>query len=179
MSQLKNGIIRGSPPFGSRILTIPTPWIVDSTVYNGGMRKTPADEALLSLLREDARASTALIARKLGLSRTTVQNRIARLEAEGVIRGYTVRIDDEHERLRIRAHIMLTVRPKQMPAVVRALQAMPEVRVVYSISGGHDLIVLAATATVGDMDVLTDAIGAIDGVDRTNSSIILATKFER
>jgi DNA-binding Lrp family transcriptional regulator len=143
------------------------------------MRTTPADEALLSLLREDARASTAEIARKLGLSRTTVQNRIARLEAEGVIRGYTVRVDDEHERRRIRAHIMLTIRPKQMPAVARALQAMPDVRVLYSISGGHDLIALAATETVGDMDVLTDAIGAIDGVERTNSSIILSTKFER
>ena len=47
------------------------------------MRITPADEALLSLLREDARASTADIARQLGLSRTTVQNRIARLEAQG------------------------------------------------------------------------------------------------
>ena len=55
------------------------------------MRITPADELLLSLLREDARASTADIARRLGLSRTTVQNRIARLEAQGVIRGYTVR----------------------------------------------------------------------------------------
>ena len=61
----------------------------------------------------------------------------------------------------------------------RALQGMPDVRVLYSISGGHDLIALAATATVGDMDVLTDAIGAIDGVERTHSSIILSTKFER
>ena len=143
------------------------------------MRTTAADDALIALLREDARASTADIARRLGLSRTTVQNRIARLEAEGVIRGYTVRLDDEHERHRIRAHIMLTIRTKQMPAVVRALQAMPDVRVLYSISGGHDLIALAATASVGDMDVLTDAIGAIDGVERTHSSIILSTKFER
>ena len=143
------------------------------------MRKTDADEALLSLLREDARASTAELARKLGLSRTTVQNRIARLEAEGVIRGYTVRLDDERERLRIRAHIMLTVRPKQMPAVVRVLQAMPEVRVLYSISGGFDLIAQAVAASVGEMDVLTDAIGAIDGVERTTTSIILSTKFER
>ena len=143
------------------------------------MPTTPADEALLALLREDARASTADIARKLGLSRTTVQNRIARLQAMGVFRGFTVRVDEEHERNRIRAHIMLTVRPKQMPAVARALQGMPEVRVLYSISGGHDLIALAATATVGEMDVLTDAIGAIDGVERTNSSIILSTKFER
>ena len=143
------------------------------------MRITPADELLLSVLREDARAATADIARKLGLSRTTVQNRIARLEQQGVIRGYTVRVDDELERDRIRAHILITLRPKQMNAVVKSLQAMHEVRVLYSISGGHDLIALAITASVGEMDVLTDRIGAIDGVERTNSSIILSTKFER
>ena len=143
------------------------------------MRISPADELLLSLLRENARASTAEIARRLGLSRTTVQNRIARLEQAGVIRGYTVRVDDELERDRIRAHILITLRPKQMNAVVRALQAMHEVRVLYSISGGHDLIALAVTASVGEMDVLTDRIGAIDGVERTTTSIILSTKFER
>ncbi len=138
-----------------------------------------ADELLLSVLRENARASTAEIARRLGLSRTTVQNRIARLEQSGVIGGYTVRVDDEYERNRIRAHIMITVRPKQMAAVVKALQAVREVRVLYSISGGYDLIAQATTATVGEMDVLTDHIGAIDGVERTTSSIILSTKFER
>ena len=143
------------------------------------MRITPADELLLSLLREDARASTADIARKLGLSRTTVQNRIARLEAQGVIRGYTVRVHDDYARIRIHAHILITLRPKQMPSVVKTLQAMPEVRVLYSISGGFDLIAQAVAASVGEMDVLTDAIGAIDGVERTTTSIILSTKFER
>ena len=143
------------------------------------MRITAADELLLSQLRDNARASTAEIARKLGLSRTTVQNRIARLEQQGVIRGYTVRVDDELERDRIRAHILITLRPKQMNAVVKSLQAMHEVRVLYSISGGHDLIALAVTSSVGEMDVLTDRIGAIDGVERTNSSIILSTRIRR
>ena len=95
------------------------------------------------------------------------------------INTYTVRVDDAYERSRIRAHILITVRPKQMAAVVKALQAMHEVRVLYSISGGYDLIAQATTATVGEMDVLTDRIGAIDGVERTTSSIILSTKFER
>ena len=140
---------------------------------------SPADELLLSLLREDARASTADIARRLGLSRTTVQNRIERLERQGVIAGYTVRVHDDYERSRIRAHIMITVRPKQMAAVAKALQAIREVHLLYSISGGFDLIALAVAATVGEMDELTDRIGAIDGVERTTSSIILSTKFER
>ncbi|HLM54305.1 MAG TPA: winged helix-turn-helix transcriptional regulator, partial [Pseudoxanthomonas sp.] len=76
------------------------------------MKLSPADETLLSLLREDARASTAEIARKLQLSRTTVQSRIERLERMGVIAGYTVLLSDEFERERVRALIMVTVFPK-------------------------------------------------------------------
>ncbi len=143
------------------------------------MRISKPDESLLSLLRENARASTAEIARRLGLSRTTVQNRIERLERQGVISGYTVRVNDEYERNQIHAHIMVTLHPKQMPAVVRALEAMPEVRELHSVSGEHDLIALAVAATIGDVDVLTDAIGAIEGVERTTTSVILSTKFER
>lgn len=138
-----------------------------------------SDEQLLSLLRENARASTAEIARRLKLSRTTVQSRIERLEREGVIAGYTVRVSDAAERGNIRAHIMITVLPKQMPAVVEALRAMPEVRTLHSVSGPFDLIALGVVPTVSQMDELTDRIGAIEGVERTTSSIILSAKFER
>ncbi|MFT3761765.1 MAG: Lrp/AsnC family transcriptional regulator [Pseudoxanthomonas sp.] len=143
------------------------------------MKLSAADERLLSILRENARASTAEIARRLDLSRTTVQNRIERLERQGVIGGYTVRVHDDYERSRIRAHILITVLPKQMAAVSKALKAMPEVRVLHSVSGPFDLIALAVVGSVEEMDVLTDRIGAIDGVERTTSSIILSTKFER
>lgn len=142
-------------------------------------RLTPSDEALLSVLRENARASTAQIARQLGLSRTTVQSRIERLEREGVIAGYTVRVGDDYESGRVRAHILVTVLPKQMPAVVQALRAMPEVRSLHSVSGAHDLVAMGVVPSVGDMDELTDRIGAIEGVERTTSSVVLSTKFER
>lgn len=143
------------------------------------MKLTGADEALLATLREDARASTAQIARRLGVSRTTVQSRIEKLERQGVIAGYTVRVHDEVERGYIRAHIMITVMPKQMLQVVKALQAIPEVRELHSVSGPYDLVAMGMAATVGDIDVLTDRIGALDGVERTTSAIVLATKFER
>lgn len=143
------------------------------------MKLTAADEQLLSVLRENARASTAEIARQLRLSRTTVQSRIDRLERQGVITGYTVRIADDYEAGRIRAHILVTVLPKQMPTVVAALRAMPEVRSLHSVSGAWDLIAMGVAPSVGDMDELTDRIGSIEGVERTTSSIILSTKFER
>ncbi|UNK50529.1 Lrp/AsnC family transcriptional regulator [Lysobacter sp. S4-A87] len=143
------------------------------------MKITDADQQLLSVLRENARASTADIARRLKLSRTTVHSRIERLERQGVIDGYTVRVHDEAERGHLRAHIMVTVLPKQMAAVVAALHAMPEVRALHSVSGPFDLIALGVVPTVEAMDELTDRIGAIDGVERTTSAIILSAKFER
>ncbi len=143
------------------------------------MKITTPDQQLLSVLRENARASTAEIARRLGLSRTTVQSRIDRLERDGVIAGYTVRVAEAAERGHIRAHILITVLPKQMPAVVEALRAVPGVRTLHSVSGPFDLIALGVAPSVEEMDALTDRIGAIDGVERTTSSIILSAKFER
>ena len=143
------------------------------------MRISAADELLLSLLRENARATTADIARKLGLSRTTVQSRIDRLEQQGVIAGYTVRTHADYEQGQVRAHVLITVLPRKMPAVVKALREIPEVRTLHSVSGAHDLVALVVVGGVGEMDVVTDAIGALDGVERTTSAIILSTKFER
>lgn len=143
------------------------------------MKITPSDLELLSVLRENARASVADIARRLGLSRTTVQSRIERLERQGVIDGYTVRVHDALERDQVRAHIMIAVRPKQMVEVTRALRAMPELRLLHSVTGSYDLIALGVVPTLGEMDMLTDRIGMIDGVERTTSALILSTKFER
>ena len=140
---------------------------------------TPADAQLLEVLRQDARASTSHIARRLGLSRTTVQSRIDRLQQAGVIAGYTVRLGDAAQQHQVRAHILITVLPKKMAAVVKALRDIPAVRSLHSVSGVHDLVAMGAVDGVAAMDELTDAIGAIDGVERTTTAVILGTKFER
>jgi DNA-binding Lrp family transcriptional regulator len=137
------------------------------------------DEKLLLALRENGRASTAHLARLVGRSRTSVQSRIERLEKQGVIVGYGVRLAPEHDLGAVRAHVMIKVGPKETRAVSAALGAIPQVRVVHSVSGDVDLIAVAATASVADMDQVIDRIGALDGVERTTSSIILSTKFER
>ena len=87
--------------------------------------------------------------------------------------------NEQVERGYIRAHILITVAPKQMPAVVQALHEMPQVRSLHSVSGAHDLVAMGVVPTVVDMDELTDRIGALDGVERTTSAVILSTKFER
>ncbi len=137
------------------------------------------DRHLLSRLRENARESTASLGRALGLSRTTVQSRIARLERSGMIRGYTVTIAEAHEQGLIRALVMITVRPRAAAGVEAALRKLPDVRALHSVSGPFDMIAEAATAAIKDMDALIDAIGDLEGVERTTSSVILSSKFER
>jgi DNA-binding Lrp family transcriptional regulator len=137
------------------------------------------DQRLISALRENGRASTAELARLVGRSRTSVQSRIERLEKRGVITGYGVRLAPEHDLGAVRAHVMIKVGPKEARAVIAALQAIAQVRVLHSVSGDVDLIAIAAAASVAEMDTVIDRIGVLDGVERTTSSIILSTKFER
>jgi DNA-binding Lrp family transcriptional regulator len=134
---------------------------------------------LIAALRENARASTAQLARLVGRSRTSVQSRMERLEKQGIIVGYGVRLAPGHGSGAVRAHVMIKVGAKEARAVTAALRAIDQVRVLHSVSGDVDLIAVAATASVDEMDQVIDRIGALDGVERTTSSIILSTKFER
>ncbi len=137
------------------------------------------DQRLIAALRDNARASTAQLARLVGRSRTSVQSRIERLEKRGVIVGYGVRLAPEHGLGAVRAHVMVKLGAKESRAVTAALRAIPQVRVLHSVSGDFDLIAVAATASVDEMDQVIDRIGALDGVDRTTTSIVLSTKFDR
>jgi DNA-binding Lrp family transcriptional regulator len=137
------------------------------------------DERLIAALRRDGRASTAQLGRLLGLSRTTVQSRIDRLERRGVILGYTARLAPQHDLGVIRAHILIKLAPKAAAGVEAAIRVMGEVRVLHSVSGDYDMIALAGTADVGAMDAVIDRIGALPGVERTTSSIVLSTKLDR
>lgn len=140
---------------------------------------TQADNALIALLRENARMPVVELARRLGVSRTTAQSRLERLERRGIIAGYGVKLSPEHERSLVRAHILVTVPPKQSAAVAAALSRIPEVRTLHSVSGNFDMIIVVEAPSVGDLDLLIDRIGALDGVERTLSSIILSTRIDR
>lgn len=137
------------------------------------------DRELISLLRADARTPVADLARALGLSRTTVQSRLERLERSKRITGYTVKLSESYERGQICAYVMITVHPKQAAAVADQIQAMSGVRRLHSVSGPADLIALVEASTASDVDALIGAVSALDGVERTASCVILSTKFDR
>lgn len=137
------------------------------------------DRHLLALLEENARMPTAALARALKLSRSTVQDRIRRLEQRGIIGGYTLRVGEPHAQRQITAHVMISVNPKLADRVTRALKAMGGLRSLHAVSGAYDLIAIIRGESTQEIDAMLDAIGRVDGIDKTMSSIVLSTKFER
>ncbi len=137
------------------------------------------DERLLGLLRTNARASVSDLARELDLSRSTVQTRIQRLEQTGVIRGYVVEYGDSYMKSLVSAHVSIKVRQKLTTKTNSELRQIPQISELYAISGEYDLIAVVQAQSTEQLSHLLDEIGNLDGVERTNSSVILETKFRR
>ncbi|MBK0327868.1 Lrp/AsnC family transcriptional regulator [Rhodobacteraceae bacterium F11138] len=136
------------------------------------------DRDLLALLREDARAPVADLARRLGLARTTVQARIERLETRGIITGYTLRVSDNMKPA-LRATVLVSIEPRSGPTVLGRLKTLPGVEMVHTTSGRFDLLVQVTATTTAELDDTLDRIGEARGVKSSESLIHLATKIDR
>jgi DNA-binding Lrp family transcriptional regulator len=98
---------------------------------------------------------------------------------DGVIAGYGVKLSDAYESGMVKAHVLITIAPKTLARITTELHAISAVRTLHSVSGSFDLIAVVEAASIAELDHLIDRIGAIDGVERTLSSIILSTRIRR
>ncbi|MFQ3191978.1 MAG: DNA-binding Lrp family transcriptional regulator [Paraglaciecola sp.] len=137
------------------------------------------DEELISILRCNARASVSDIARSLDVSRTAIQNRINKLENKGIIKSYSVELGDIYKNQLTSINVSLKVKPNLRKNVGIALRKIHQISTIYSISGEFDLLMIIEVQTLQDLSAILEVICNLDGVERTNSSIILDTIFER
>ncbi len=138
------------------------------------------DAELLALLRTDARLPATTLASRLGVSRSAVQQRLARLERDGIIVGYTAVLGEKAAPLgMLQAHVLIEVGARDLPRLVSSLKSRHEVRRCYTASGQYDLLVMLEAASTQQLDGVLDWIGEIPGVRRTVTSLLLSTKFER
>ena len=137
------------------------------------------NQLLLQLLKQNARESTASLARKLNLSRTAVQERISKLESQGVIAGYTVKLTEDYQKRIIKAWVTMKIKQKLTAQVVAAISRMEHVTSLRTISGIYDLIATISAENTETIDRVLDEIGCLEGIEKTISSIELSVKFER
>ncbi|HCX80361.1 MAG: AsnC family transcriptional regulator [Curvibacter sp. RIFCSPHIGHO2_12_FULL_63_18] len=133
------------------------------------------DRELLGLLRDNARLSTVALAAKLRVARATVQNRMARLEKEGTITGYTVRLKPAAEAARIRALMSVAVEGNRAMEVMTALRGHPNVQALHSTNGRWDIVAELRADTLEAFDAVLRTIRQIDGIGTTETSILLST----
>lgn len=133
------------------------------------------DRELLSLLRDNARMPVAAMAKALGVARGTVQNRLARLEADGVIAGYTVRLKREAEDQRIRALMTVAVEGNRTDEVLKALRGDPAVCALHTTNGRWDIVAELRTDSLEAVDRVLGRIRQIDGISTTETSLLLST----
>lgn len=132
------------------------------------------DRRLLALLRLNARESAASLAKKLTVSRGTVQNRIARMQQDGAIQAFTVRTRPEFEANRVRAVMCIAIEGERSAKVAKALRGFPDVEKIYTTNGRWDLVVELETDTLATFSGTLDQIRTIEGIGSTETSILLA-----
>jgi DNA-binding Lrp family transcriptional regulator len=142
-------------------------------------RQNPAtlddiDRSLIELLRDDARLPTATLARRLAVSRGTVQNRIERLMMNGVIQGFTLRLPAEIDTGLISAITSLEIRSSDHKPVIGQLKRIPEIARIYSTNGRWDLIAEIRSRDLAALDRVLTAIRSIKAVSASETSILLA-----
>jgi len=140
---------------------------------------TEKDEELLSILRLNARASVSDIARATGVSRTAIQNRLNKLENNNVIKGYSVVLDSAYTSGLISSNVSLKVKPNLRKTICIALRKVNQISHIHSISGEYDLLVTIQANTLEKLSEVLNMVCSTEGVERTNSAIILDTIFER
>ena len=132
------------------------------------------DRRLLALLRANAREPAASLAKKIKVSRGTVQNRIARLLSDRTILGFTVKTAPEAESGRVRAVMCIAIEGEKSTKVVRALSGFAEVEHIYTTNGRWDLVAEISTDTLSGFSQALDQIRLIEGIAVTETSILLA-----
>lgn len=133
------------------------------------------DRQLITLLRKDARLPVATVAKTLGVSRGTVQNRINRLVAQGAIQGFTIRLRPEAEPPRIRAITMIAVEGEQTDRVIKHLRDYPEIAAVHTTNGRWDLVLELNTDNLEAFDQALRRIRQIKGIAGSETSLLLSS----
>lgn len=136
------------------------------------------DRQLIALLQDNARLSTVALAKAVGLSRSTVQERLQRLESGGVIAQYTVRLGSGGDPLQ--AWLLIRYADGfSCDDVMPLLAQLPQVRFCHSVAGDIDLMVLVQAPTPGALADLREAVMSMKGVDDVTTVPVLRTMLDR
>lgn len=131
------------------------------------------DLELLTALAEDPRTTVVKLADRLGLSRNTIQARMARLDQTGVFESYERSFSTEVLGFPLQAFISIGVRQTELPRIISELSRVPEIVQAHGLSGSIDLLARVACRDARHLFDTDARILSIDGVERTETSLAM------
>ena len=138
------------------------------------------DQQILGILRQDGRASHARIAQRVGLSAPAVGERIRKLEGAGVILGYQAVFDPAAVGLPICAFVAIIPQPRNPAAnLVARLLGLPEIEELHAVAGDYSYVAKVRLASTQDLDAFLDRLVLLEGVERSQTTMVLRTNAER
>ena len=144
------------------------------------MRIDAVDQRIVALLAADARASYAEIGARVSLSAPAVKRRVDRLEADGVIRGYTAQVDPGRYGWGTHAFVALYTEGRMAAGEVReAVEHHPEVEAAYTVAGEASAMLHVRARDTAHLEEALERLRDHPGVTRTQTQIVLSTLFER
>lgn len=141
--------------------------------------KDELDRRIIRELQRNARESTTNIATRLNVARSTVHERIARMEKDGVITGYSVVLSRNPSEENIQALVLLEVKQQETRKILHRISQYSEVRVCLSINGEYDLFISIEAPRIEDLDVIIDELVQLQGVIRTKTFVVFGRRFDR
>ena len=136
------------------------------------------DRRLIEELSLDARLTQVALAARIGLSRSAVQERLKRLEREGVILGYTLRLGQAPP-AGLRAYLLVKDSGPSHERALRALEGFPEVRRADSVAGEIGLVLQLEVASVEGLNRVRDEVAKLPGVSSTQTLLVMKGEFSR
>lgn len=133
------------------------------------------DQRLLLLLTKDARASVTVLARQLGVSRGTVQNRIDRLVQQKIINRFTVDLSAGEVDAQISAFTLIRLNADDGRVAILSLRKISAILDIHTLSGSFDLVVEVRAPSLSELDKVLDRIRALPEVAETQSHIRLTS----
>ena len=138
------------------------------------------DREILVILQEDCRMSLNKVGERVGLSAPSVMERIRRLETEGFIRGYHARLDARRLGLDVSAFIGVWVaHPRNLDSLEGDLADLQDVLECHHVTGGPTLLLKVKTRNTESLERLITALRCLEGVERTETNVVLSTRVER
>ena len=144
-------------------------------VYN--LNEDSADYKIIQILKKNARLPISSISQEIGVSRVTVQKKIRKLEKNGIITGYTAKLNSDSFSHKVKGWILINAEANKEEKAIKSMMKLPEITGLYTTNGKWDLAAEITSTNLEDFDRAISLLRSINGILETETSLLLSSRI--